>query len=180
MVEERVEISVVIPLYNEQESLRQLYSELTGALNKLGKAYEIILVNDGSTDQSIDLLKNLAENDDKLRVISFTRNFGQTAAISAGFNHARGEVIVTMDGDLQNPPHDIGKLLDEMQKGYDVVSGWRKERKDPLFSRRIPSIIANSLISEITGVRLHDYGCSLKAYKKTSSSMVRCIASFPP
>ncbi len=143
-----IEISVVIPLYNEYESIRELYAELTSALGKLGKSYEIILINDGSTDQTPALLKELAEADKQLTVINFTRNFGQTAAISAGFNHAQGEAIVTLDGDLQNPPADIAKLLAEMQKGYDVVSGWRKKRNDPFLNRRLPSMIANSLISK--------------------------------
>jgi glycosyltransferase involved in cell wall biosynthesis len=164
--EKPVDVSVVVPLYNEQESLGQLYSELRGALDELEVSYEIILVNDGSNDQTLHLLKELAKKDKRVRVISFARNFGQTAAISAGFHHAEGGVIVTLDGDLQNPPADIGKLLKKMQEGYDVVSGWRKKRRDPLLSRRIPSIIANRLISKITGVKLHDYGCTLKAYKR--------------
>lgn len=160
------EISIVIPLYNEQESIKHLYADLTSALSKLDKSYEIILVNDGSSDNTPHMIKEIAQNDKRVKVINFSRNFGQTAAISAGFEHAQSEVIVTLDGDLQNPPQDIGKLLAEMQKGYDVVSGWRKERKDALVSRRIPSMLANSLISKITGVKLHDYGCTLKAYKR--------------
>ncbi len=161
-----VKISAVIPLYNEQDNIKELYAELTSAFYKLKLSYEIILVNDGSTDQTLDLLRDLARQDKRVRVISFTRNFGQTAATSAGFDHALGEIIIALDGDLQNSPHDIGKLLDEMQKGYDVVSGWRKKRKDPLVSRRIPSMLANYIISKITNVKLHDYGCTLKAYKR--------------
>jgi glycosyltransferase involved in cell wall biosynthesis len=162
----QIEVSVVIPLYNEQENVGELYAELKSALDKLDKTYEIIFVNDGSTDRTLPNLKNLTNDDKRVKIINFTRNFGQTAAMSAGFNHAKGEVIITLDGDLQNNPQDIGALLAEMQKGYDVVSGWRKKRKDPLITRRLPSIIANALISKITSVKLHDYGCTLKAYKR--------------
>jgi glycosyltransferase involved in cell wall biosynthesis len=161
-----IEISAIVPLYNEQESIGQLCSDLKDALDDLNKTYEIIFIDDGSTDKTLQLLKGLANEDKQIRIISFTRNFGQTAAIAVGFFDAVGEVVVTLDGDLQNPPADIGKLLDKMEEGYDVVSGWRKNRKDPLFSRKIPSMIANSLISKITNVKLHDYGCTLKAYKR--------------
>lgn len=161
-----VEISAVVPLYNEQESIGQLCSDLKDALDKLNKSYEIILIDDGSTDKTLQLLKGLAGEDKKIRIISFTRNFGQTAAMAVGFLDAVGDVVVTLDGDLQNPPADIGKLLDKMEEGFDVVSGWRKNRKDPLFTRRIPSMIANALISKITSVKLHDYGCTLKAYSR--------------
>ncbi len=161
-----VKISAVVPLYNEQESIGLLCSDLKDALDKLNKSYEIILIDDGSTDKTLELLKGLAEKDKQIRIISFTRNFGQTAAMAVGFSDAVGDVVVTLDGDLQNPPADIGKLLDKMQEGYDVVSGWRKNRQDPLFTRKIPSMIANALISKITGVKLHDYGCTLKAYSR--------------
>lgn len=162
---ENIEISVVIPVYNEEENINLLYNSLKKVLDKTGKTYEIIFVNDGSTDNTLSILKELAKNDKRLVVISFRRNFGQTAALSAGFDYSKGNLIVTMDGDLQNDPEDIPKLL-EKAKEYDVVSGWRKNRKDSFFLRIIPSKIANFLISYITGVKLHDYGCTLKVYKK--------------
>ena len=165
MGEERIDISVVIPLLNEEENLEPLYARLTSVLDTLGKTYEIILVDDGSTDASLSILRGLHARDSRIRVIAFRRNFGQSAAFSAGFDFARGDVIVTMDGDLQNDPADIPRLLEKIDEGYDIVSGWRIDRKDPLFTKRLPSRIANSLISTITGVRLHDYGCSLKAYR---------------
>ncbi len=165
-VQTPIELSIVIPVYNEEESIRLLYAELKDSLDKLDKNYEIILINDGSKDGTAEILKELSAQDKQLKTINFTRNFGQTAAMSAGFHYAQGDIIVTLDADLQNPPQDIGLLLDEMAKGYDVVSGWRKKRNDPFLSRRLPSMIANSLISKITGVKLHDYGCTLKAYKK--------------
>lgn len=159
-------ISIVVPLYNEEESLGRLYDRLTKALAKLGKDYEIIVVDDGSTDNSFQVLEKFHQQDGRLKVISFRRNFGQTAAMSAGFDHAQGEVIVTMDADLQNPPEEIGKLLEKMDEGYDIVSGWRKDRKDKYITRRLPSKMANFLISKLTGVQLHGYGCSLKCYRK--------------
>ncbi|NOK59187.1 MAG: glycosyltransferase [Chloroflexi bacterium AL-W] len=158
-------LSVVIPIYNEEESISTLYTRLTTALEELGCSYEIIAVDDGSRDRSFAILREQAQQDPRLRVVRFRRNFGQTAAFSAGFDRARGEVIITIDADLQNDPADIGRLLAKMDEGYDVVSGWRARRQDPFFSRRLPSIIANGLISRITGVALHDYGCSLKAYR---------------
>jgi len=138
---------------------------LTAVLSALGRSYEILIVDDGSKDKSYDLLKELHEKDPHIHVIRFRRNFGQTAAFSAGFEYARGEVIITMDADLQNDPADIPRMLAKMDEGYDVVSGWRVDRKDPYLSRRLPSMIANRLISETTSVHLHDYGCSLKAYR---------------
>src|SRR5205823_4892566 len=128
-------------------------------------SYELIVVDDGSTDESFEILARLQAGDPRLRVIRFRRNFGQTAAFAAGFDHARGRIIVTSDGDLQNDPRDIPALVDLLERGYDIVCGWRKERKDPFFSRRVPSIVANKVISIATGVRLHDYGCSLKAFR---------------
>lgn len=160
-----MEISVVCPIFNEEESIPHLYNSLIQSLDKLDKTYEIILVDDGSTDNSFDELKKLQAMDPRVKVVKFRRNFGQTAAMSAGFDYARGKVIISMDADLQNDPDDIGKLLEKMNEGYDVVSGWRKDRKDKTLSRKIPSKIANKLISKLTGVHLHDYGCSLKAYK---------------
>ncbi len=163
--DKKVDLSIVIPIYNEEENLPILYEKLKEVLDKLGKNYEIIFVNDGSTDRSWEIIKQLAEKDPHVVGVNFRRNYGQTAAMSAGFDMARGEVIITMDGDLQNDPTDIPRLLEEMDKGYDIVSGWRKDRKDAFISRTLPSRIANWLISKVTGVHLHDYGCSLKAYK---------------
>ncbi len=164
-VREKVELSIVIPIYNEEENLPILYEKLKKVLDSLGKSYEIIFVNDGSTDRSWEIIKELAEKDPHVVGVNFRRNFGQTAAMSAGFDIAKGEVIITMDGDLQNDPEDIPKLLEKLDEGYDIVSGWRKDRKDDFISRTLPSKIANWLISKVTGVHLHDYGCSLKAYR---------------
>jgi glycosyltransferase involved in cell wall biosynthesis len=159
------QISVVVPLLNEEDNLETLYGQIVGAL--AGKySYEIIFVDDGSTDRSFEILKGLSQRDSRVRVIRFRRNFGQTAAMSAGFGHSRGEVIVALDADLQNDPADIPMLMEKLQEGYDVVSGWRKNRKDKALTRRLPSKMANGLIAWITGVRLHDYGCTLKAYRR--------------
>jgi len=163
---EREALSVVIPIFNEEGNIGPLYSRLKESLEDLQVDYEIIMVDDGSTDGSFEILKGLQAKDPLLRVVHLRRNFGQTAAFAAGFDYARGEVIVTLDADLQNDPADIPALLDKIEEGYDVVSGWRVERKDPFLSRRLPSMMANSLISKVTGVRLHDYGCSLKAYRR--------------
>ncbi|KPK44324.1 MAG: glycosyl transferase [Nitrospira bacterium SM23_35] len=158
-------LSVVIPLYNEEENIQLLYDRLKKSLDPMGQEYEILFVDDGSTDRTLSLLEKIQADDKRVMVLSLRRNFGQTAAFAAGFDFARGDVVVTMDGDLQNDPSDIPKLIG-MIKDYDLVSGWRKERKDPFFTRRLPSIIANWLISNVTGVKLHDYGCSLKAYRR--------------
>ncbi len=163
---ESVDISIVLPILNEEKNLEELYSRLVESLAKLGREYEIIAVDDGSTDSSFEVLKRIHQRDPRLKVIRFRRNFGQTAAISAGFHHARGDIIITMDSDLQNDPDDIPRLLDKMDEGYDVVSGWRADRKDKFISRRLPSILANRLIARMTGVKLHDFGCTLKAYRK--------------
>jgi len=163
---DEIELSIVIPLFNEEENVKPLYAQLKEALGALEQSYEIIIVDDGSTDRSFELLKGLQAQDRRLKVIRFRRNFGQTAAFAAGFEHARGRVVVTMDADLQNDPADIPRLLEKLEEGYDVVSGWRVERwKSAWLTRRLPSVVANRLISETTGVRLHDYGCSLKAYR---------------
>jgi glycosyltransferase involved in cell wall biosynthesis len=158
-------LSVVIPVYNEEENIEVLYQQLKEALDRIEQEYEILFVDDGSTDKTLLTLEKIQEKDNRVIVLSLRRNFGQTAAFAAGFDFARGDVVVTMDGDLQNDPADIPKFLDLM-KDHDLVSGWRKKRKDPFFSRRLPSIIANWLISNVTGVKLHDYGCSLKAYRR--------------
>jgi glycosyltransferase involved in cell wall biosynthesis len=161
----RPELSVVIPVRNEAPSLDELYRELTTTLAGFGRPYEILVIDDGSTDDSFAILQRLQAGDPRLRVIRFRRNFGQTAAFAAGFAHARGELIVTSDGDLQNDARDIPAMVEMAEQGYDIVCGWRKERKDPFFSRRLPSMMANGLISAVTGVRLHDYGCSLKVFR---------------
>ncbi len=160
-----IELSITIPVYNEEQNLPILYERLKKVLDSLGKSYEIILVDDGSTDRSWEIIKELAEKDPHVVGIKFRRNYGQTAAMSAGFEHARGKIVVAMDADLQNDPEDIPKLLEKLEEGYDIVSGWRKDRKDPFLTRTLPSRIANWLISKVTGVYLHDYGCSLKAYR---------------
>ncbi|GIV96195.1 MAG: dolichol-phosphate mannosyltransferase [Herpetosiphonaceae bacterium] len=158
-------LSVVVPVYNEEENIPLLYERLVAALDAQDLPYEIIAVDDGSKDRSFAMLRERALDDPRLRVVRFRRNFGQTAAFSAGFHYARGSTVVTIDADLQNDPDDIPLLLAKMAEGYDVVSGWRKQRQDPWFSRRLPSFIANRVISLVTGVHLHDYGCSLKAYR---------------
>jgi glycosyltransferase involved in cell wall biosynthesis len=160
-----MELSVVIPVRNEAASLDELYRELTDALTAWGRSYEIILVDDGSTDASFEVMAKLQAADARVRVIRFRRNFGQTAAFAAGFDYARGRIIVTSDGDLQNDPRDIPAMVDALDRGYDIVCGWRKARRDAWLSRRLPSAIANALISLVTGVRLHDYGCSLKVFR---------------
>lgn len=161
-----IDISVAVPVYNEVESLKEFCSELHETMSKIGRSYEILLVDDGSTDGSWELMRELAGEYPNMRLIRFRRNFGQTAAMSAGFRESRGDIIITMDADLQNSPADIPKLLAKLREGFDVVSGWRKDRKDTFLNRRLPSMFANSLIGRITGVRLHDYGCTLKAYRR--------------
>jgi glycosyltransferase involved in cell wall biosynthesis len=160
-----MDLSVVIPIRNEAESLEQLHRELTRTLELWGRSYEIIFVDDGSTDASFETLCRLQAGDSRVRVIRFRRNFGQTAAFSAGFAHARGSRIATSDGDLQNDPKDIPAMVEKLDSGYDIVCGWRRDRKDAWLSRLLPSMIANRLISRATGVRLHDYGCSLKLFR---------------
>jgi glycosyltransferase involved in cell wall biosynthesis len=160
------ELSVVIPLYNEVQNVEPLYAELSAALEPIGRSYEVIVVDDGSRDGSFNCLKAVHESDPRWRIICFRRNFGQTAGFAAGFAAARGEIVITSDADLQNDPRDIPRLIEKMGEGYDIVSGWRVKRKEPFLSRRLPSMLANRLISGTTGVSLHDYGCSLKAYRR--------------
>jgi glycosyltransferase involved in cell wall biosynthesis len=166
-------LSIVIPLLNEEENIPLLYEELHEVLTSIDHEYEIIFIDDGSDDRSLELLKGIQEKDNHVVVVSFRKNFGQTAAMAAGFDYAKGDVIITMDADLQNDPHDIPKLLEEIEAGNDVVTGWRYDRKDAFINRRLPSIIANKIISKTTGVNLHDYGCTLKAFKKEIIKNVR-------
>jgi len=160
------ELSLFLPVLDEEENLRPMHAKIAAALDALGKTAEVIFVDDGSTDKSLEILKDIAAGDDRVRVISLRRNYGQTAAMSAGIDAAKGNILIPMDADLQNDPADIRRLLDKLDEGYDVVSGWRKNRQDKLISRKIPSQIANRIISWIGGVPLHDYGCSLKAYRR--------------
>ncbi|HEV2764270.1 MAG TPA: glycosyltransferase family 2 protein [Pyrinomonadaceae bacterium] len=160
------EISVFLPVLNEEPNLRPLHAKLDASLASLGRTAEIIYVDDGSTDGSLEVLRDIAAEDPRVRVISLRRNYGQTAAMAAGIDAARGQILIPMDADLQNDPADIRNLLARLDEGYDVVSGWRKERQDKMVSRKIPSMIANKIISFIGGVKLHDYGCSLKAYRR--------------
>lgn len=162
----QVDVSIVVPLYNEEGNVRELYLELCSVLISNSYSYEILFINDGSTDRTQELIGEISENDPHVVVVNFRRNFGQTAAMSAGFDYSRGEIIVTLDGDLQNDPADIPLLLEKINEGYDVVAGWRHKRQDPFLNRRLPSMIANTVISSITGVKLHDYGCTLKAFRK--------------
>jgi glycosyltransferase involved in cell wall biosynthesis len=159
------EVSVVVPIYNEVESLPPLIETIASTLQTHSLPYEIVCVDDGSRDGSAEMLRQLAQKRADLRAVLLRRNYGQTAAMAAGFNHARGRVIVTLDGDLQNDPADIPRLLAKLEEGYDLVSGWRKQRQDAMLTRLIPSRIANWLIGKVTGVEIHDYGCSLKAYR---------------
>ncbi len=166
-------LSIVIPIYNEEENIPLLYKEIKDALAAIDKQYEIIFVDDGSSDNSLDLLEKLQAEDPIVVVISFRRNFGQTAAMSAGFDYASGDICITMDGDLQNDPKDIPAFVAKVEEGYDVVTGWRHDRKDPYLSRKLPSQLANRLISWITGVKLNDYGCTLKAFRKEVASNIK-------
>lgn len=162
----RPELSLILPVYNEEKNLPVLYREIIDSCEGLGKSFEVLFIDDGSTDESGNILRDIHKSDKRVRVIRFRRNFGQTAALSAGFHHSRGEIVVTMDADLQNDPRDIPLLLEKIEEGFDIVSGWRIKRKDNFFRRRLPSALANRLISFITGVKLHDYGCTLKAFRR--------------
>src|SRR6266566_7694447 len=170
---EKPELSVFLPVFNEEPNLRSLHGKLDEALKALGRTAEIIYVDDGSTDGSLRVLRELALSDDRVRVVALRRNYGQTAAMAAGIDAAGGEVLIPMDADMQNDPADIARLLEKLGEGYDVVSGWRKDRHDKLITRKIPSMLANRLISWIGGVPLHDYGCSLQVYRRESLQDVR-------
>ncbi len=160
-------LSLVIPVYNERENLPLLFDALYTTMNSMQKSWEVIFVDDGSRDKSLSVLKEYAEKDpEHIRVISFRRNFGQTAAIAAGLDYSQGEIIILLDADMQNDPADIPMMLAKLDEGYDLVSGWRKDRKDNAVTRNFPSMLANSLISRVTGVHLHDYGCTLKVYRR--------------
>lgn len=170
---ESPELSLFLPVLNEEDNLRPMHAKIQSALKELNKSAEVIYVDDGSTDKSLQILREIAAEDACVRVISLRRNYGQTAAMSAGIDAAKGEILIPMDADLQNDPKDIARLLEKLDEGYDVVSGWRKDRQDKLISRKLPSWIANSIISKIGGVPLHDYGCSLKAYRREVLKDVR-------
>jgi glycosyltransferase involved in cell wall biosynthesis len=159
-------ISIVVPLYNEQENVRLLYARLTEVLNRLRQPYEIVFVDDGSRDQTPEILDEVFENDSRVCVVRLRRNFGQAAALQAGFDSVQGEIIISMDGDLQHDPEDIPEFLDQMAKGYDVVSGWRVARKDAWLTRRLPSRVANWLMARLSGMQLHDFGTTFKAYRR--------------
>src|SRR5215510_5994846 len=167
------ELSVFLPVYNEQDNIEQLNMRLTQNLKSIGRSYEVIYVDDGSTDQSMGRLREIAAADPRVRVVSLRRNYGQTAAMSAGIDYARGQILIPMDADLQNDPADISRLLEKLDEGYDVVSGWRKDRKDRWLTRQLPSRLANKLVAQISGVGLHDFGCSLKAYRRDALTGVK-------
>src|SRR5687767_4547017 len=170
---EAPEVSIFLPVYNEEPNLMPLHAKLDEALKTLDRSAEIVYVDDGSTDGSLKILREISELDPRVRVVALRRNYGQTAAMAAGIDAARGKVLIPMDADLQNDPADVARLLEKLDEGFDVVSGWRKERQDKMVSRKIPSMIANRIISFIGGVRLHDYGCSLKAYRREFLKEVR-------
>jgi glycosyltransferase involved in cell wall biosynthesis len=161
-----IKYSVVVPVLDEQENIPPLYVKLTEVMDALGEPYEIVFVDDGSRDQSFRVLSDIYETDRRVHVIHFRRNFGQTPALKAGFDFARGEIIITLDADLQNDPEDIPLLLAKLAEGYDLVSGWRKDRKEPWISRRVPSIIANGVMAWLSGIPLHDFGCTLRVYRR--------------
>ena len=161
-----VAVSIIVPAHNEEESLPHLHQQITTAMAPLGVQWQVVYVDDGSTDRTFQILEGIAQRDPHVAVVQLRRNFGQTAAIAAGIDHSSGEIIILVDADLQNDPADIPRLLAKLGEGYDIVSGWRKNRADPWWSRRLPSMVANAIISRVTGVRLHDYGCTLKAYRR--------------
>lgn len=169
----QIKLSVVVPVYNEEENVQILHSKIDAVLKSIGIPYEILFIDDGSNDGTFRILQSIYRSSERTKIISFRRNFGQSAAMAAGFGAARGSIIVAMDGDLQNDPGDIPRLLQKLDEGYDVVSGWRKDRKDKMLLRKIPSWIANRLICSVTDVRLHDTGCSLKAFRREVIERIR-------
>jgi glycosyltransferase involved in cell wall biosynthesis len=168
-------LSVVVPFYNEQENIGLLWDKIFNALEKFGKSYEVVFVDDGSTDGTREKMRELAADNPQLRIVLFRANFGQSAAMAAGFEATQGKVVIALDGDLQNDPDDIGKVVTKLEQGYDVVAGWRKNRKDKLVARKIPSKIANKIVCSVTDVKLHDTGCSLKAF---NGNMLRSISLY--
>jgi len=170
--EHNIELSIVVPVFNEQDSLKRLYEEIISAVRDKYR-FEIIFVDDGSSDNSFDVLSGIQQNDPSVRVVRFRRNFGQTAAMSAGFEHARGDIIAALDADGQNDPADIPKLIAKLNEGYDIISGWRRRRHDNVVTRKLPSRVANWIIGRITGVKLHDFGCTLKVYRAKSLKEIR-------
>ena len=165
-------ISIIVPIYNEIENVPLLAGSILGTMDNYDATYEVIFIDDGSKDGTDKVCKEVCEKYDNFMTIRFRKNFGQTAAMAAGFDYARGDIIIAMDGDLQNDPKDIPKLVEKLEEGYDVVNGWRKDRQDSYLDRKLPSMIANWIIGQVTGVRLHDYGCSLKAYRAETMKMV--------
>ena len=161
-----VDVSVIVPAHNEEESLPALHAQIVDAMGPLPERWQVVYVDDGSTDSTFRVLTKLAEDDPRVTVVQLRRNFGQTAAIAAGIDHSSGAVIALLDADMQNDPADIPRLLEKLDEGYDLVSGWRRNRQDAFWNRRLPSVVANALISAVTGVRLHDYGCTLKVYRR--------------
>jgi len=163
--DKNLQISIIVPFYNEEDNIEELYGQLARVLKGLGVSYELIFIDDGSTDKTHDILIDLFQSDETVKIIILRKNFGQTAALQAGFDHAKGEVVITMDGDLQHDPEDIPKLLAPLEQGFDIVSGWRKERKDHFLLRRFPSWVANRIMRLLSGVKIHDFGTTFKAYK---------------
>lgn len=173
MDEQSPDISVILPVFNEAENLRELYGEIVSVMTEMGRPFEVIFCDDGSRDGSLDILRDLASQDPRVRVISFARNYGQTAALDAGFRAARGRIVIPMDADRQNDPADIPRLIRRLEEGYDVVSGWRHQRQDAFWTKTLPSRVANRIVSWVTGVDLHDYGCTLKAYRASILKDIR-------
>lgn len=166
MTNNKYSLSIIIPVLNEEKSLDILYKKLKNVLTHFNKSYEIVFINDGSNDQSLKILLSIAKKDKRVKILDFIKNYGQTAAITAGIHNSSGQIIIFMDADLQNDPTDIPKLIRKINVGYDVVSGWRKKRQDPFFTKIFPSIVANKILSKVIGFDLHDYGCTLKAYRR--------------
>ena len=164
-MDEKPTLSIVVPVYNEEENVRLLFEKIQAVCEAIGETYEVLFVDDGSSDETFAVLAELSKEKSQLVVIRFRENAGQTAAMAAGFEYARGQRIISMDGDLQNDPEDIPKLLQKLDEGYDLVCGWRKDRQDKFLTRRVPSVVANWIIGKVTGVPIHDNGCSLKAYR---------------